>query len=47
MIAGIIVAIIALPLSALFLATQRYYVGGVTGGAVKVYDGVYEYEDQD
>jgi arabinogalactan oligomer/maltooligosaccharide transport system permease protein len=27
--------IIALPLSALFLATQRYYVGGVTGGAVK------------
>ncbi len=27
--------VIALPLSALFLATQRYYVGGVTGGAVK------------
>ena len=27
--------IIALPLSILFIATQRYYVGGVTGGAVK------------
>lgn len=27
--------VIALPLSILFIATQRYYVGGVTGGAVK------------
>ena len=27
--------IIAIPLSILFLAVQKYYVGGVTGGAVK------------
>ena len=27
--------VVALPLSILFIATQRYYVGGVTGGAVK------------
>ena len=26
---------LAIPLSALFIATQRYYVAGVTGGAVK------------
>ena len=27
--------VVAIPLAALFLATQRYYVSGVTGGAVK------------
>jgi arabinogalactan oligomer/maltooligosaccharide transport system permease protein len=27
--------VVAIPMIALFLATQRYYVGGVTGGAVK------------
>jgi arabinogalactan oligomer/maltooligosaccharide transport system permease protein len=27
--------IVALPMAILFIATQRYYVGGVTGGAVK------------
>ena len=27
--------IIAIPLSILFLSVQKYYVGGVTGGAVK------------
>jgi arabinogalactan oligomer / maltooligosaccharide transport system permease protein len=27
--------VVAIPMIALFMATQRYYVGGVTGGAVK------------
>ncbi len=27
--------VVAIPMAALFIATQKYYVGGVTGGAVK------------